>query len=123
MNTSYKAHPDRTPRSHKRYLLVSITLALTSLLASVQFANAAPITFTNAAGGNWSVGANWNPAGPPASSSDVVFGDGAGNSTTTEDILSATINSMTYNQDNGSQQTTIIPSGQTLTIASGVAAE
>ncbi|HLX70814.1 MAG TPA: autotransporter-associated beta strand repeat-containing protein [Verrucomicrobiae bacterium] len=122
MNTSYKAHPDRTPRSHKRYLLVSITLALTSLLASVQFANAAPITFTNAAGGNWSVGANWNPAGPPASSSDVVFGDGAGNSTTTEDILSATINSMTYNQDNGSQQTTIIPSGQTLTIASGVAA-
>lgn len=97
-------------------------LALAVLFAPDQPADAAPITWTNTAGGNWSVGANWNPTGPPVSSSDVIFGDGAAGSTTTEDLLSATIDSLAYNQDNGLQQTTIIPSGKTLAISSGVAA-
>ena len=38
------------------------------------------------------------------------------------DISSETINSLTYNQNNGSQQTTVINPGNTLTIASSVAA-
>lgn len=124
MNNPYESVVNRTLHStrNQRYFLISAVLALTSLFASVRSADAAPITWTNTAGGNWSVGANWNPAGPPVSSSDVIFSNDAAGSTTTDDILSATIDSATYSQANGLQQTTIIPSGQTLTIASGVAA-
>lgn len=127
MNTSHQSARNRTLSSYficnQRYFFISAVLALTSLFAPVRSANAAsPITFTNAAGGNWSVGANWSPAGPPVSASDVIFSNGVAGSTNTDDITSATIDSLTYSQANGSNQTTIIPSGETLTVSSGVAA-
>lgn len=126
MNTSRPSPLNKNPRSRiarkQSYFLISAVLALAGLFASVRFADAASLTWTNTGGGDWSVGANWNPAGPPVSSSDLIFGDGTEGSTNTDDLSSATIDSLTYNQDNGSNQTTIIPSGQTLTISSGVAA-
>lgn len=126
MNTSPQSSQNKTPGSHttrkESYFPILAALALTSLFVPVRPADAAPITWTDTAGGNWSVGANWNPAGPPVSTSDVIFSNAAAGSMTTNDIASATIDSMVYSQDNGGQQTTIIPSGQTLTISSGVAA-
>ena len=33
----------------------------------------ANFTWTNAAGGNWSTGSNWNPAGPPGNGDNIVL--------------------------------------------------
>lgn len=122
MNTPNQKLPNNKFATNSTRSSLFSVIGLVILFALAQAACAATITFTNTSGGDWSVGANWNPAGPPGTSSDVVFGDAAGGSTTTDDILSANIDSLTYNQDNGSQQTTVIPSGQTLTISSSVAA-
>ncbi len=106
----------------KIHFKITAALALASVLAMTQRAGAAVTTWTNAAGGNWSVPGNWNPSGVPGTTADVVFGDVGAGSPNTDDVVGETIDSLTYNQDNGAQQTTVIGPGQTLTINSGVAA-
>ncbi|MGA2871651.1 MAG: hypothetical protein ABSF34_21130, partial [Verrucomicrobiota bacterium] len=102
-----------------RKSLLPATLALAAFFGLSQLAGAATI-WSDPNGGDWSVGTNWT-AGAPGATSDVQFGDVGAGQTTTDDIASETIDSLIYNQDDGLQQTTVIPSGQTLTIASGVA--
>src|ERR1039458_9024330 len=103
------------------YLQIPTVLALVTMLALTQLAGAAP-TWNNAAGGNWSVAGNWSPSGVPGTASDVIFGNTGSGFPNTNNISSETINSLTYDWSNGSQQTTVIPSGQTLTVNSSVAA-
>ena len=103
------------------YLQIPTVLALVTVLALTQLAGAAP-TWNNAAGGNWSVAGNWSPSGVPGTASDVIFGNTGSGFPNTNNISSETINSLTYDWSNGSQQTTVIPSGQTLTVNSSVAA-
>ena len=109
---------------HKLYLPIPAVLTLAIMLVLTQIAGAAP-TWNNAAGGNWSVGANWTPTTPPGSADNVIFGNTGVGALTTNNISSETINSLTYNQNNQTTtaaHTTVIPPGQTLTIASSVAA-
>jgi len=96
-------------------------LALGILLVLTPWAGAAP-TWNNAAGGNWSVGANWSPAGVPGTTADVIFGNTGAGFLSTNNVAGETIDSLTYDWNNGLQQTTLINPGQTLTINSSLAA-
>ncbi|TAL07113.1 MAG: hypothetical protein EPO07_00790, partial [Verrucomicrobia bacterium] len=89
---------------------------LAAALLCVQSIHAAPATWNNAAGGNWSVGANWNPSGVPGTAADLIFGNTGAGSPNTNDVSSLTNNSLTYDWNNGSLQTTYINPGKTLTI-------
>src|SRR5258706_6778195 len=93
-----------------------IVAALPAALLSVQSARAAAATWTDATGGNWSVATNWNTAVVPGTASDVIFGNTGAGFPNTNDVSSLTNNSLTYDWSNGSQQATVIPAGQTLTI-------
>src|ERR1022692_565066 len=106
---------------NKLYLQIPTALALATVFALTQLAGAAP-TWNNAAGGNWSVGSNWSPSGVPGTASDVIFGNTGAGSPNTNDVSSLTNNSLTYDWNNQAQQTTVIPSGHTLTINSAGAA-
>jgi len=106
---------------NRSYLRITAVLAFAAVWLSIQSSHAATV-WTNSIGGDWSISGNWFPAGAPGTTSDVQFGDVGSGSPNTNDISSETIDSLTYNQDNGLQQTTVIPPGQTLTIASSVAA-
>ncbi len=101
---------------------VSLALALASAFSVSQLADAGTVIWNNASGGNWSVGANWNSSAVPGTADDVQFGDVGAGSPNTDDITGETIDSLIYNQDNQSQQTTIINPGGTLNINSSVAA-
>src|SRR5882672_2205771 len=105
----------------KLRLSPQIVAALAAAFFSVQSARAAT-TWNNAAGGNWSASGNWNPAVVPGTADSVIFGNIGAGWPNTNDLTGSTINTLTYNQDNGLQQTTIINPGQTLTINSSVAA-
>lgn len=109
-NISYMAS------SQMRLAALAVTLAL------AQGVGAAPNIWNNASGGNWSVAGNWSTMAEPQPSDDVQFGDVGAGSANTDDIIGATIDSLTYDQDNGGQQTTIINPGQTLNVNSSVAA-
>lgn len=106
---------------NKLYFQIPTVLFLATMLAMTQLAGAAADTWNNAAGGNWSVAGNWS-GGAPGSTSDVIFGNTGAGFSNTNNISSLTIDSLNYNQSNGSNQVTVIPPGQTLTIASSVAA-
>ena len=113
-------NPMKTHLSWKS--LLPATLALAAFFGLSQLAGAATV-WSDPNGGDWSVGTNWNsPFTAPGATNDVQFGDVGAGHTTTNDIASETIDSLIYNQDDNLQQTTVIPSGQTLTIASSVAA-
>src|SRR5258706_1416919 len=108
----------------KKILLLPkpLMLAIVAImLAMTQLAGAATITWANPAGGNWSVGANWS-GGVPGSADSVLFGNAGAGVPNTNDISSETINSLSYDWNNQLQQTTFIPSGQTLTVNSSGAA-
>lgn len=107
---------------NKLHLLIFTVLALAAMLVLAQPAGAAPITWNNAAGGNWSVGPNWSTLAAPGTADDVIFGNVGAGSPNTNDISSETIDSLTYNQNNALQQTTVINPGRTLTINSSIAA-
>src|SRR5882724_7585360 len=95
-------------------LSLRIPTALMAAFFSIQAAHAA-VTTWNATGGNWSIGNNWDTLAAPGIADDARFGNvGAGTSTTMD--ISRTINSLGYAQDNQALHTTIISSGQTLTI-------
>src|SRR3954452_13798055 len=100
----------KTPHSLK------IVAAFAAALFSIQTLQAAPATWNNGAGGNWSVGANWNPSGVPGTTADLIFGNTGAGFPNTNDVTSLTNNSLTYDWNNGSQQTTVIDPGKTLTI-------
>ena len=108
--------------SNKLPFQIRAALALAAAFAFIQPAGAATPVWSNANGGDWSVGANWSTAAAPGTADDVQFGDTGAGATTTNNIPSETIDSLTYDQDDSLQQTTVIPSGQTLTLASSVAA-
>jgi autotransporter-associated beta strand protein len=91
-------------------------LVLAAMFGVHQTAVAAANTWNNALGGNWSVGANWSTAAVPGTSDDVIFGNVGAGFTNTDDVASETINSLTYNQNNQTNQTTIISAGKTLTV-------
>jgi len=105
----------------KLYLQIPTVFALATGLALTQLAGAAP-TWNNAAGGNWSDGGNWSPSGVPGTADNVIFGNIGAGLPNTNDVASETIDALTYDWSNGSQQTTVIPSGQTLTVTSSLAA-
>jgi fibronectin-binding autotransporter adhesin len=107
---------------NKLYLQIPAVLVLALTLAMTQLAGAAATIWTNAAGGNWSVANNWSTLAVPGTADDVIFGNTGAGFPNTNDINSLTIDSLTYNQADGLQQTTVINPGQTLTIASSVAA-
>src|SRR5216683_7273711 len=97
-------------------------LALAIMLATTQLAGAAPTTWNNAAGSNWSVGANWSTLAVRGTADAVIFGNVGGGFPNTNNITSETINSLTYNQSTNPINTTVINSGNTLTISSAIAA-
>jgi fibronectin-binding autotransporter adhesin len=105
----------------KLYFQIPTVLILAAMLALAQLAGAAP-TWNNATGGNWSVGGNWSPVGAPGAASDVIFGNTGAGAQNTDDMVGVTIDSLTYDWNNQSQQTTVIPPGQTLTVSSSLAA-
>src|SRR5438132_7550123 len=94
--------------------------ALVAALLSIQSVHAAQTIWANAAGGNWSVGANWNTLAAPGAADDAQFLNTGTGAFTTNDI-SRTINSLLYGQGNQGLHTTTLSSGQPLTI-SGTAA-
>src|SRR5450759_1216114 len=119
---SFMKTPHQSPQTNtsamniirnKLYLQIPAVLALAAMLALTQLAGAAP-TWNNAAGGNWSVAGNWSPSGVPGTASDVIFGNTGSGFPNTNNISSETIDALTYDWSSGSQQTTVIPSGQTL---------
>ncbi len=106
----------------KRVTYPQVVAALVVALLSIQSTHAAPATWNNAAGGTWSTPSNWNPSGVPGTSSDLIFGNVGAGFPNTDDVSSLTNNSLTLDWNNGSQQTTAINPGKTLTInGSGVA--
>ena len=96
--------------------------ALVAGFLSAQSIHAAPATWNNAAGGNWSVPGNWSPSGVPGTAADLTFGNTAAGASNTDDITSSINNSLIYDWNNGAQQTTVIPAGQTMTVTSAGAA-
>ena len=90
-------------------------VGLAAVVCSSQTLQAATPIWNNAAGGNWSVGGNWNPTVAPGVADDVQFGDVGTGATSMMDV-SRTIDSLTYNQDNSAAHTTVINPSQTLTI-------
>ena len=100
---------------------MQLVAALVAGFLSAQTIHAAP-TWNNAAGGNWSVPGNWSPSGVPGIASDVIFGNTGAGSPNTNDVSAETIDALTYDWNNQAQQTTVIPSGQTLTVNSSLAA-
>jgi fibronectin-binding autotransporter adhesin len=102
--------------------IYSITGALVAIFLSASSIHAAVTTWNDAIGGSWSASTNWTPLGVPGTTSDVTFGNVGTGSLNTNDILSETINSLTYDWNNQLQQTTVIPLGQTLTVNSSLAA-
>jgi len=107
-----------TPSAMKKPLLLSpLSLAIVpAIISMTQPAGAGPNTWNNAAGGNWSVPNNWSTLAVPGSADDVIFGNVGAGALNTNDLTGATINSLTYDWNNQSQQTTVINSGKTLTI-------
>src|SRR5271154_356196 len=67
-------------------------------------ADAATITWTNTAGGNWSVAANWSPNQVPGSSDDAVI-TASGTYNVTLDT-SPTVNSLALGGSSGQQTLT-----------------
>jgi hypothetical protein len=128
-STSFMKTPHQSPTTratalnilrNKSYLQIPKVLALATTLALTQLAGAAPI-WNNVAGGNWSVDSNWSPSGAPGSASDVIFGNTGAGSPNTNDISSETINSLTYDWSNGSQQSTVIKPGTLTVNGAGIA--
>ncbi len=102
-------------------LSIPAIIASATLLLSSQPLHAGPVIWNAAGGGNWSAGANWNTLSIPGSGDDAQFGDVGTSFQNTVDTT-FTINSLRYQQDNNGTHTTTINHGQTLTIASSVAA-
>src|ERR1700751_838537 len=98
----------------KRVSRPQVVAALVAALFSIQSIHAAPATWNNAAGGTWSPPSNWNPSGVTGTTSDLVFGNVGAGFPNTDDVSSLTNNSLTYDWNNGSQQTTVINPGKTL---------
>jgi fibronectin-binding autotransporter adhesin len=108
-----------------RTLVRSVLTYIVACLA-IPALHAGPVSWNNAAGGKWSVGANWlngtGTGGIPGPADDVSFLNiGAGTPTTND--VNVTINSLTYQQGDGLTQTTTINAGVTLQITDGSAPE
>ena len=76
--------------------------------------SATTINWTNAAGGNWSVAANWSPNQVPGSSDDAVITN-AGAYTVTLNT-SPTVNTLTLGGGSGQQTLSLPAAGYTLTL-------
>jgi fibronectin-binding autotransporter adhesin len=89
---------------------------------SAQAVQAAVITWNNAAGGNWSTSGNWSSATVPGPTDDVRFGNTGTGSINANDITAELINSLIYNQNNGTLNSTVINPGTTIDVNGGGAA-
>ncbi|HWC60931.1 MAG TPA: autotransporter-associated beta strand repeat-containing protein [Verrucomicrobiae bacterium] len=95
-----------------------ILSVLAVAIFSAQTLPAATPIWSAASGGNWSTDGNWSTSLAPQTIDDVQFGNvGAGNQNTMDNAF--TINSLTYNQDNGLTHTTVLNPGLTLTVNRG----
>ena len=77
-------------------------------------AQGATIIWTNAAGGNWSMAANWSPNQTPGSADTAVITN-AGNYTVTLDV-STPIAGLVLGTTSGANTQTLLVNGQTLTV-------
>ncbi len=59
----------------KIHFQLPAALALAILLGATQLAGAAAASWTDAAGGNWSVATNWSTLAVPGTADDVTFGN------------------------------------------------
>src|ERR1700710_591983 len=108
--------------NHHMSKFVPLSLAV---FLSVLSAQSAPVVWTGTSGTdtNWSNGANWNSnPTPPGVADDVKFFEAGTNGAAgipnnlVDGSFAGTINSLQYGNTNGFH-TTVIASGQTLTIA------
>jgi hypothetical protein len=89
-------------------------LLLAVLCATAHSIHATNIVWTNTAGGNWSVAANWSPNQvPDASDTAIITTDG--DYTVTLDI-SAAVNGLVLGTTSGSSTQTFLVDGQTFTL-------
>src|ERR1039458_9235454 len=93
---------------------IRILLLLVVLCAAAHSIHAANIVWTNTAGGNWSVTANWNPNQVPAASDTAVITTD-GDYTVTLDV-SATVGGLVLGTTSGSSTQTFLIDGQTFTL-------
>jgi fibronectin-binding autotransporter adhesin len=107
---------------HNPYFQSCAVLTVVALLALTQRTGAAPNTWNNAAGGNWSVANNWSAHAVPVTTDDVTFGNTGAGAFNTNDVSGLTVDSLIFDWNNQSQQTTVIGPGKTLTVNSAVAA-
>jgi len=87
-----------------------------ALLAIGCNAHADTITWTNAAGGNWSVAANWDPNEVPGPNDTAQINSATGTYTVTDDT-NATVSSLTVGGAVSGVQNLKLPNGVTLTMS------
>jgi hypothetical protein len=75
-------------------------LGAAALLAAIS-THAAILTWTNTAGGDWNVAANWNPSQVPVNGDDVIITNGG--TYTVTNTGSVTLNNLTLGGTNGTQ--------------------
>src|ERR1017187_5127731 len=85
-----------------------------ALLAIASVTHATTITWTNTAGGNWSVAANWSPNQVPGSSDTAILTND-GTYTVTMDV-GPNIAGLVVGAPTGVNTQTLFASGQTLTL-------
>lgn len=89
--------------------------ALLGFLAATPV-DASTFSWTNAAGGKWSVAANWSPNAVPGTGDDAVI-SAAGSYSVTNDVASQTLRSVTFN---ASSATLLVSASTTLTTSSNL---
>ena len=99
-----------------RYLIIS-RVALLLLALCINTTRADTITWTNTAGGNWSVAANWDPNEVPGPNDTAQINGAAGTYTVTDDT-NATVSSLAVGGAASGMQNLRVPNGVTLTMSS-----
>jgi fibronectin-binding autotransporter adhesin len=97
--------------------LISSLGALLLLALCINTARADTITWTNTAGGNWSVAANWDPNEVPGPNDTAQINSAAGTYTVTDDTT-ATVSNLAIGGAASGVQNLRVPNGVTLTMSS-----
>ena len=98
----------------KRIILCA-RIVLGACLLAVQPGHAATVTWTNAAGGNWNVPANWSPNRVPGSSDTAAFPDVGGSYAVTLNVA-ASVSGVLVGATGGANTQIFSSSSQTLTV-------
>ena len=105
-----------TAKGAMKNTLSSLIIVL-ALLGGIDMARSATLAWTNTAGGNWSVAANWDPNQVPGSNDTAQINSAAGTYTVTVDV-NATVNSLVVGGAVSGVQNLQVPNGVTLTMSS-----